>query len=105
MRSLLGVPRTPRNARTIVRAIAAISVLVFPLVPVSVSALADEDRSSGAVYTMTNATATSGGNAIIAFHRRANGSLSPAVLLGANGTGRLLDLQPSTFSVSTTLRI
>jgi 6-phosphogluconolactonase (cycloisomerase 2 family) len=43
----------------------------------------------GAVYTMTNATRAHGGNAVLAFHRGDNGSLTPAGTFptGGDGTG------------------
>jgi 6-phosphogluconolactonase (cycloisomerase 2 family) len=59
--------------------------LIATAVLAPAAALADED-TSGAVYTMTNATT---GNQIVAFRRSENGALTQAgmVATGGNGTG------------------
>ena len=59
----------------------------------------DESRNRpGAVYTLTNAT---GGNGVVAFHRAANGSLTPlgTFATGGNGVGGTLDPLTSQFAV------
>ena len=52
----------------------------------------------GAVYTLTNAA---GGNGVVAFHRAANGSLTPlgTFATGGNGVGGTLDPLTSQFAV------
>jgi 6-phosphogluconolactonase (cycloisomerase 2 family) len=48
---------------------------------------ASENPHAGAVYTLTNATAANGGNAVIAFHRAGDGALTPAGTFPTGGAG------------------
>jgi len=60
---------------------------------------AEEGRNRpGAVYTLTNAA---GGNGVVAFHRAANGALTPlgTFATGGNGIGGTLDPLTSQFAV------
>jgi 6-phosphogluconolactonase len=58
----------------------------------------DDARGAGAVYTLTNAV---GGNGVIAFHRAANGALTPlgTFATGGRGTGGGVDPLTSQYSV------
>ena len=58
---------------------------------------ADPSEASGAVYTLTNAAS---GNGVVAFHRAADGSLTPlgTVATGGLGTGGTLDPLTSQFA-------
>ena len=69
------VPAT-RLLRVLV-AIAAFGALLTPS-----AVLADGDKQ--AVYTMTN---SAGGNEVLAFHRAANGELTPAGAFSTGGLG------------------
>ena len=69
---------TARSTRT---AIAALGIL---LAVVASTAVADDDRRTGAVYTQTNAAA---GNAVLAFDRDRDGALTPAGTFPTQGSG------------------
>jgi len=62
-------------------AIAALGIL---LAVVASTAVADDDRRRGAVYTQTNAAA---GNAVLAFDRDRDGALTPAGTFPTQGSG------------------
>src|SRR3954471_4210526 len=62
------------------------------------SALARTSSATGAVYTLTNAT---DGNAVVAFHRAQDGSLTSlgSFATGGRGTGGTIDPLTSQFAV------
>src|SRR4051794_10145678 len=64
----------------------AAAVLAFVLVPVA-QASPKDDRGHGAVYTMTNSPT---GNAVLAFARGENGSLTQTGLYATGGLGGAL---------------
>jgi 6-phosphogluconolactonase len=73
-----------------------------PANPVAANAVSarssEQDGREGAVYTATNATS---GNAIVAFHRAADGALSPigTFATGGAGTGGTIDPLTSQYSL------
>ena len=69
--------RLARRFLHVLAAAAAVSALLTPS-----AALADGEKK--AVYTITNAAS---GNAVLAFHRAANGALTPAGTFPTGGTG------------------
>jgi len=60
--------------------------LLLGLLGPAATGQASGNLHAGAVYTLSNATYASGGNAVLAFHRAADGALTPA---GAYPTGGL----------------
>src|SRR5262245_43659387 len=63
-------------------ALSAVAALGLPLG--AGRALADGDADAGAVYAMSNAT---GGNALLVFRRRSDGTLRPAGSVATGGSG------------------
>jgi 6-phosphogluconolactonase len=69
-----------RYRRVLFGALAAVSALTAP----SLAGFAFADEGNGAVYTMTNAPS---GNAVVAFRRHRDGSLTPAGTFPTGGAG------------------
>jgi hypothetical protein len=72
--------RHHRYRRVLFGALAAVSALTAP----SLAGFAVADEGNGAVYTMTNAPS---GNAVVAFRRHRDGSLTPAGTFPTGGAG------------------